>query len=256
MLTWVRPADLGCKNETNVLGAFFLRVQSATPKRNLTQKVKMWLEVSSHVAVQGWADGWGKMLLGRNRGSLCCCAVATVTLLIAHWLSSGAGFLFFIPHWCFQTGYGIPLTFSGPASKTTAAVGVLGKEAVPVNDTFPSAWYPTSCFPARYSSRKQGRQKHLSWDATVPFKSSKGQNLLYIFHPYCLLTLTVPSLATLTMQTPLFPYAGFIAMFLCHPYEPQNFRLLVVEVSCVSDTVCSLHLMEVNSLRALGSLFW
>lgn len=121
------------------------------------------------------------MLLGRNRSGLCCCAVATVTLLIAHWLSSGAGFLSFILYWCFQTGYGIPPTFSGPVSKTTAAVGVLGKEAVPVNDTFPSAWYPTSCFPAKYSSRRQGRQKHLSWDATVPFKSSKSQNFLYAF---------------------------------------------------------------------------
>lgn len=158
------------------------------------------------------------MPLGRNRSDLCCCTRATATLLIAHWLSSGAGFLCFIPYWCFQTGYRIPPTFSGPVSKTTAAVGVLGKEAVPVNDTFPSAWYPTSCFPAGYSSRRQGRQKHLAWDATVS-NLLKARISFMFFYPCCHLTWTVPSLATLAMQTPLFPNACFTAMFLCHPYD-------------------------------------
>lgn len=40
-----------------------------------------------------------------------------------------------------------------------------------------------------------------------------------LFHPCCYLTLSIPSLTTLAMQTPLLPNTCFIAMFLCHPYD-------------------------------------
>lgn len=46
-------------------------------------------------------------------------------LVLAHWLSSGGGFLwvFLIPYWCFQAHYKIPPAYSGPVSKPTAVSG-------------------------------------------------------------------------------------------------------------------------------------
>lgn len=123
-------------------------------------------------------------------------------------------------------------------SKTTAAVGVLGKEAVPVNDTCPSARYLTSCFPARYSRRRQGRQKHLSWDATVPFKYSKGQNFLCVFLsllPFnidCSFLSHIGHANTLASKCLLYSHVFIPSLW------PQNFRLLVVETTCVSDCDC------------------
>ena len=64
----------------------------------------LWLEVSSHLVVKtrgvAWANGKGKMLLGRNRSDLCFGTVATVALflVLVHWLSSGAGFLWSLLH--------------------------------------------------------------------------------------------------------------------------------------------------------------